>query len=170
VNPIACGVTFNTVDRNLPTSLVREWNITLEGEIVRNTRLRVAYVGNQGRNLDQIRQYNAQPGSYVWYAARRTPLPTGAYSSVTGRAYDDVTYGTLGVWTKKSFSNFNGMEVEIQRRFNRGLAFQWFYVLSNAMTCGSRGEVATNSQVPDPVTFLPGTLPVYAATYPSPWV
>ncbi len=159
VTPIGRGVGFNTIDRNLPTSLVREWNATVEGEIVRNTRLRVAYIGNQGRNLDQIRQYNGQMGGYVWYTTTGQPLPTGPYSSVTGRAYDSTTYGTLGVWTKNSFSNFHGMEVEVQRRFSGGLAFQWFYVLGNAMKTGSRGEV-NNSTVPDPATFLAGTVPV----------
>jgi hypothetical protein len=158
VTPIGRGVSVNTVDRNLPTSLVRQWNVTAEGEILRNTRLRVAYIGNQGRNLDQIRQYNGQMGGYVWYATTHQPLPTGAYSSVTGRAYDSVTYGTLGVWGKQSYSNFHGMEVELQRRFSGGLAFQWYYVLGNAMKTGSRGE-SNNSTVPDPATFLPGTVP-----------
>jgi len=50
------------------------------------------------------------------------------------------------------------MQVEIQRRFSRGMAFQWFYVLSNAMTTGSAGET-NNSTVPDPAAFLPGSVP-----------
>jgi hypothetical protein len=158
VNPIARGVGFSTMDRNLPTSLVRQWNIIVESEIARDTRLRIAYVGNQGRNLDQIRQYNGAPGNYVYYATTHQPLPTGAFANVALNDYDQTTYGTLGVWTKKSYSNFNGLEVELARRFARGLAFQWFYVLSNAMKTGSRGEV-NNSTVPDPVTFLPGTAP-----------
>jgi hypothetical protein len=158
VSPIARGVSLTAMDHDLPTSVSRQWNITMETEIVRNTRLRVAYIGNQGRNMDQTRDYNAQPGGYVWYATTHQPLPTGAYAAVAGRAYDSTTYGTISVWTKKSFSNFNGLQVELQRRFSGGMAFQAYYVLSNALYTGSQGET-TNSNVPDPAAFLPGTVP-----------
>ena len=49
----------------------------------------------------------------------------------------------------------------MQRRFNHGLGFQWFYVMSNAMWVGSGGEfpAQTGAQLPDPVTFLPGSVP-----------
>ena len=55
-NAIGRGVVHQLVFApNMPVPLAREWNLTLETEIMRNTLLRVAYVGTQGRNLDEVR-------------------------------------------------------------------------------------------------------------------
>ena len=159
-NAIPRGIGINTFAPSLPTSLAREWNFTLETEILRNTLLRVAYVGTQGRNLDESVQLNGQPSNYVYYVETGKPLPTGAFAPVALRDYDQTTYGNIQVYTNSGYSNYNGIEVEMQRRFNNGLAFQWFYVMSNALWAGSGAQIlGSSAQLPDPVTFLPGAVP-----------
>ena len=67
-NAIGRGVLLNTVfARNMPVPLAREWNLTIESEIMRNTLLRLAYVGTQGRNQDELVYSNGQPNNYVYY-------------------------------------------------------------------------------------------------------
>lgn len=159
-NAIPRGVSVNAFAPKLPFPMAREWNLTFETEIMRNTLLRVAYVGTAGRNLEQGVQMNGQASNYVWYATTGEPLPTGAFAPVARRSYDQTTYGNITVYQMSGYSNYNGLQVEMQRRFSNGLGFQWFYVMSNAMWVGSGSQIlGTSSAVPDPVTYLPGTVP-----------
>ena len=155
---VARGVTAFTVYPDLPTSLGREWNLTLETEALRSTLVRVAMVGTQGRNMDQYQQENLAPGAYVWYATTGQPLPTGEYASVARRPIDQTTYGNIDVYRKSGFSNYVGVQMDVQRRFSRGMAAQFLYVMSNALSVGSSGPVMA-SLVPDTATFLPGAVP-----------
>ena len=159
-NAIGRGVSINAFAPDLPTSMAREWNVTLETETWRRILLRVAYVGTQGRNMDQTIYKNGQPGNYVYYKETGKALPTGAFAPVALRDYDQTTYGDIGLYSHTGYSNFNGLQVEAQRRFDNGLGFQWSYVMSNAMWVGSGMQIQSNSsQLPDPVTFLPGAVP-----------
>jgi hypothetical protein len=157
-NSVARGVATYTFYPDLPTSLAREWNLTLETEAVRNTLVRVGMVGTQGRNLEQYQQLNRNPGAYVWYATSGLPLPTGEFAGVVRRSLDQTTYGDINVYRKSGFSNFVSAQIDIQRRYSNGLALQWFYVMSNALGTGSSGPVLASS-VADPATFLPGSVP-----------
>lgn len=148
----------------MPTSLGREWNLTLETEPLRNTLFRVAAVGTQGRNLEQQQIMNAAPDAYIWYVTTGQPLPTGEFASVARRSFDQVTYGNINIYRKSGFSNFAALQVDAQRRFSQGLAFQWMYVMSNALStntggAGGGGQVASIITVPDTASFLPGAVP-----------
>ena len=134
--------------------------MTLETEILRNTLLRVAYVGTQGRNLDESVQQNGQPSNYVYYVETGKALPTGAFAPVALRDYDQTTYGNIQVMSNTGYSNYNGIQVEVQRRLTNGLGLQWYYVMSNALWAGSGAQIlGSSAQLPDPVSFLPGSVP-----------
>ncbi len=159
-NAIGRGVAMNVFAPNLPTTLAREWNLTFETEIFSKTLLQIAYVGTAGRNLDQTIAFNGQPNNYVWYVTTGQPLPTGQYASVARRDYDQTTYGNINEYAHTGYSNYNGLTVQLEHRFNNGIGFQWFYVLSNTMWVGSGKQIqADSSQLPDPVTFFPGAVP-----------
>ena len=81
--------------------MAREWNATMETEIFRNTLLRVAWVGTQGRNLDQTVFQNGQPSNYVYYVTTGKALPTGTYAATALRDYDQTTYGDIQEFTHK---------------------------------------------------------------------
>lgn len=155
---VARGFTIYTLYPDLPTSLAREWNVTAETEVLRETLVRVGLVGTQGRNLEQYQVMNAAPGAYIWYVTTGQPLPTGAYAAVARRSFDKTTYGDIDIYRKSGFSNYVGLQLDVQRRFRQGLAFQWMYVMSNALTTGSGGPL-TSTRVPDPASFLPGAVP-----------
>jgi hypothetical protein len=82
------------------------------------------------------------------------------------RSYDQIAYGDIRVTANRNFSNYNGATLEVQRRFHNGLGVQWFYVMSNALWTGSGGTFVTNTEVlPDPMTFIPGTVPADPEAY-----
>ncbi|MBK5292899.1 MAG: TonB-dependent receptor [Acidobacteriia bacterium] len=140
-----------------PTTRAHEWNLTLEREIFDNTVVRAGYVGTYGTNMDQYLSFNAAPNSYVWFATTGLPLPTGEFSGVARRPFDQVSLGDIEAYKKIGWSSYNGVQLEIQRRYARGYGFQVFYVMSNAFRAAGDGWSSDILQTPN--MFLPGAVP-----------
>lgn len=139
------------VNPHQPDPRVQDWNFTIEKEVMSNTVMRAAYVGNHVTNLIQVVNYNDSTPGYIWYATRKQPLPTGEFSGVATRPYDQQVWGTVNGYGTSGFSNHNGFQVELERRYNKGLAFQAFWVTGKTL--------AATDPVPDPNNFLPGAVP-----------
>jgi hypothetical protein len=155
MNPI---VYFNP---HLPTTRGHQWNVTLEKEFMENTVFGASWVGTAGRNLDQSYQYNAAPNAYVFYTSQGVALPTGAAANST-RQYDQSTWNAITEYSHFGYSNYEGLRLELLRRFTKGYAFQWYYVLANSFTSATANSntSTTASLVPlDTNLYLPGAVP-----------
>jgi hypothetical protein len=161
------GVAVIGLATDLPTSAAHQWNLTLEAEVMKDTVVRAGFVGTAGRNNESVQRYNANPiSNYVWYKSSGLPLPTGFYNNTARRAIDQTTYGDISIYTKLGYSNFAGVQLELERRFSRGLAFQLFYLMSNSTSTGnvaSQGGGFATYQNDQPEIFLPGAVPQNAA-------
>ncbi len=142
---------------NQPVSRIQEWNLLVEREVMKNTVARASYIGKHGFNLDQYAELNDQPNAYIWYTTQGVALPTGAYASVARRALDQTSYGSMQRYQKTGWSNYNGIQLEFQRRYSRGYAFQIFYVMGNALRAGGNGF--RDGLITTTNAFLPGAVP-----------
>lgn len=143
-------------DPNLPDSRPMDWNLTLERSLSSNTVVKASYVGTHTDRLEMYNRYNENPTQYVWYTTTGLPLPTGAYAGSAQRPFDQQVYGTIEEYQKNGWSNYHGMKLELERRYNNGVAYQVFYNLGNAMTAGGRSY---NAVVYGTNQFLPGAVP-----------
>ena len=148
---IARGFTAVQIDPHMVDPKVQEWNFTIEKELSGNMVTRLAYVGNRTTNILQTVNLNESVPDYIWYVTRKEPLPTGAFSGVARRPYDQQVYGSVNRLSSTGYSNWNGFQVELERRFNNGVGFQVFYVTGNTLA-------ATNT-VQQVESFLPGAVP-----------
>jgi len=157
------GETINSLESKLPTSKAHEWNLTVEYEVMKDTVLRAGLIGTAGRNNEGMVQINTNPiSNYVWFVTSRQPLPQGLYAGTARRSYDTTVYGDINVFTKRAFSNYSGVQLQAERRLSHGLAFQFFYLMSNALSAGniaSQGGGALNNSIIEPSRFLPGAMP-----------
>jgi hypothetical protein len=144
-------------DPHQPTSRAHEWNFSIERELDANTVAKVQYVGNHGANLDQFYEYNEQPPAYIWYTRTGLPIPGDTYAQTAQRPYDQTVYGTVEEYKKTGWSNYQGVQLELRRQYGKGIAFQLFYVISNAMVAGGNGW--SSDLVNQPNYYLPGTVP-----------
>src|SRR5580765_5553397 len=156
------------LSRDLPTSAAHQWNLTLEAEILKDTVARAGLVGTAGRNNESVQRYNANPiTNYVWYKNSGLALPTGFYNNTARRAIDQTTFGDISIYTKLGYSNYNGVQLELERRFSHGLAFQLFYLMSNSASTGnvaSQGGGFATYQNDSPEIFLPEPCPTISRT------
>ncbi len=156
MNPL---VYFNP---HLPTSRAHQWNLTVEKEWLANTVVSASYIGTAGRSLDQSYGFNQAPNDYVWYTTTGLPKPTGLYSAVATRQYDQTTWQNITQFSHIGYSNYSGLKLEVLHRYSKGYAFQWFYVMGNAITTVTANSNTAGSQnlVPlDTNLYLPGTVP-----------
>ena len=141
---------------NQPDGRVQDWNLTIEKEVMPATVARVSYIGNYSGNQEIWVRHNEATPAYIWFATRLEPQPTGEFASVATRAYDQRTYGSINEFTAKGRSRFNGAQFELERRYERGFAYQIFYLLGNTMMNGGQEG---NDFVGSLNTYMPGAVP-----------
>lgn len=128
----------------------QEWHFTIEREVMRNTALRLSYIGDRGSNLEQRVALNTQEAQYNYVA--RTGLIVPGNRDQT-RVNPNWNWGN-GVIEKVGYSNTHSAQVQIERRYSSGLAFQWFYTFTRSLgttdagasTSGNGGINDTNGQ------------------------
>ncbi|MDE1175841.1 MAG: carboxypeptidase-like regulatory domain-containing protein [Edaphobacter sp.] len=158
ITSIQPGVTLTTLDPHYPPAYVTQLNFTIEQPVKFNTVLRVTYLYDHGTNLDQNWYYNNHPSTYVWEAVNGVVPPTGQYSNTATGPYDQTTYGGGAVLSQKSgYSNDNALQINAQRLFKNGYAFQVYWVYSQAFRVG--GNTFRDSQLYPAANFLPSVLP-----------
>jgi hypothetical protein len=151
-----CGVSYFALD--MPEPRVQDWNLTFEKEVMANTVVRAGYFGNYSTRLEQKYNFNDPTPSYVWYQTTHTPTPTGEYSQVALRPFENKYWGYIEEWRNTGWGNSNGFQLEMERRYSKGIAFQIFYVMNNVLKAGGDGYDLT-SNIPELNMYMPGTIP-----------
>ena len=154
-------------DGHVPT--VYSFSLGIQREIANGTTLDMAYVGTLGRHLVTSRNINAIPYGAAFLAQNQDPtctqgpVPT-AYTDAgysfngqcaLGRnAYSNAPlvpfkgYGQIPYLEWGGTSNYNSLQVSLQRRFSRGLTFGAVYTWSKALTTADADQDTMD-------TFLP---------------
>jgi hypothetical protein len=158
INP---GTTYNYYfNPDQPTDYVHDWNFTIEKQIMADTIVRTGYVGNHGGNQIQGYFYNDNMPAYIWYETKREPTPTGALANVARRNFDQTVYGSIVEYRKSGWSNYNGVQFQLERQYSKGIAFQLSYVVGNAFRAGGTDSGGGYTSPVQAVNqFMPGTVP-----------
>ncbi|MBI3681747.1 MAG: TonB-dependent receptor [Acidobacteria bacterium] len=137
----------------------RSWHFTIEREVMRNTALRLSYIGDHAGNLEQKFAVNPREAEYN-YVARTGQNPPGSRDLM--RQNKDWAFSNAT--NRTGFSNTHSLQAEVERRYSNGLAFQWFYVFTRSLTTTDAGGFtsgggsinSTNgvSEVPENIQLL----------------
>ncbi|MBI3696193.1 MAG: TonB-dependent receptor [Acidobacteria bacterium] len=107
------------IQSDFKTAYINQWSFGIQREIASNMVLDASYLGSQGHKLPMpwnINQAVPGPGS----VASRRPYP--GYGNITG-----------GFVSSIGNSNFNALQVRVERRFIRGLSFISSYTWSKSI-------------------------------------
>jgi hypothetical protein len=158
VNALLPGIGLQeTLNPKYPPAHVQDVNFTVEQPFKDGSVFRVTYVFTHGSNLDQNYQYNNAPSTYVWETATGTTPPTGTFASVATRPYDQTVWGGNVISLKTGWSNDSALQVNYQRPFKKGFAYQIFYVYSRAFRLG--GNTFRDNVLYPAADYAPGVLP-----------
>src|SRR6185437_13115525 len=101
-----------------PGPTVYQWNATLQREIFHGISLTAAYGGSSSNYLAGSYNWNgAAPGPPATASARR-PIPQ---------------WNTVTLETPYGHSSYNGLDVQLERRFSAGLSLNAAYTWSHSI-------------------------------------
>jgi Carboxypeptidase regulatory-like domain len=141
-NAIVPGFSIIALSPNYPPDVAQETSLTIEQPLKGNSALRVSWVFTHGSDLDQTYAVNQPLSPFVWEMSTGTPVPTGGastigtsqYAATALNPYNNVTYGGMSYYGKTGYSNDNALQVNYQRLFHHGIAYQVIYVWQKAFT------------------------------------
>ena len=140
------------------------YSLGVQREIADGITLDVAYVGNVGRHLVTARDLNTIPYGTTFTRAAQNPakfaggvVPTvepnlppeyaaAGYSFSGQYAYPQnylspyKGYGQMEYYKFDGTSNYNSLQVSVQKRYNRSLTFGGFYTWSKTLTTSTADE------------------------------
>jgi len=152
-----------SIDPDDKPDFVTQTNFTVEQPFKDHSALRLSWLWSHGTNLDHYYNYNNHPSQYVWEVNTGTALPTGAASAYATGPYDHTTYGGNTIVTKDGWSNDNALQVNYQRLFHHGVAYQISYVWSHAFRVG--GNTFRDGQVDPAANYATGSLGTVSSPY-----
>lgn len=128
-------MTINTLSPNFGVPTSYNYNLTVERQLSNSATLSVAYVGNMARHLEgnfELNPAGQAPGvNPVAAAAGCTPANLGSCAPQTF-AYNPQTTG-LGAINQQATdfnSNYNSLQVSLNKRMSHGLSFLAAYTWS----------------------------------------
>lgn len=119
--PFPTPVSANSYDERFNTPLTYNYNLTLEREVLSGWIARAAYVGSKtagGQNTITL-----NPAIYV----------PGATTGTTDARRVLQPYGALQTYVQQRWSNYNSMQLTLNRRFSRGFTINSNYTLSSVV-------------------------------------
>jgi len=123
--------------RNWRDGRSQTWHFTVEREIMKDTAIRLSYLGNHGRDLEQRASLNNPEAEYN-YVTRTGLGPPG--NSALRRVNPNWGFVNSGsMLNRTGFSNSNSAQIEIERKYSNGIAFQWFYTYSRGLSTTDAG-------------------------------
>jgi hypothetical protein len=143
------GVAQNSksITGDVPTSY--QWNLTLERELFRDTKLEVAYVANRGVHLPGALALNQIPASLRQQFVKWQYDNDSATNQDTLRPFFPLV-GTGGIqqFIRGFDSNYQSLQVYLVKRFSSNLSYQASYTWSKLMSTGNV-QYLTNQAVSD---------------------
>jgi hypothetical protein len=124
----------SAVQYDMRNPYTMQWHLTIEREVMRNTGVRLSYIGSHSVGLVQQRDYDqAQPSTQA-FSKDRTPYPlwNTIFCRVTGQS-----------------AKFHSFQAEFNRRLTSGLtvqsSFTWMKNLTDGSDANEGGSIIENS-------------------------
>ncbi|MCC7157443.1 MAG: TonB-dependent receptor [Bryobacterales bacterium] len=116
---------FMTIDRVYKIPRSYNWNASYQRQITSNTTVEVGYIGTTGLFLSRERDLNQLPTGTTF-----KPENAGANVNYL-RPYKG--YANVPMLEHSGRSTYHGLQIELNRRFTRGLSYGFAYTFSKLM-------------------------------------
>src|SRR5262249_37662405 len=104
------------IPRDRPTTSIQNWQVSIQRELFKNMVLDVAYVGNRVKDSVLLGDLNqARPITQA-----ESLLPAAQQPSLQARR-PIAGFGSISAVLPEGFSNYNALQVKLEKRFSGGL-------------------------------------------------
>lgn len=121
------------IPRDRPTASIQNWQLSIQREIFNDMVVNIAYVGNRASNTVLLADYNqARP-----LTEAEAALPSAQQPSLQERR-PIQGFGSISAVLPEGFSNYNALQIKVEKRFSKGLYFLNAFTWSKAIDNGSQ--------------------------------
>lgn len=106
------------IEKDFRTAYIHEWSLGVQRELFKDLALDVSYIGSKGTKLPTT----LNPGQ------RTTPCPPSGTCSRPFTGWGDINF-----IASAATSNYHGMQVRVEKRFNRGFSLLSSYTFSKSI-------------------------------------
>ena len=128
------SVVYNKYHTPVPT--IYQWNLAIQHELGPNMVGEIAYVASHAHNLSFPVDINQVPENMLGPNDSPSALPYPIYQSITGDTYNAI-------------SNYNSLQLSLERRFTSGFSFEfnytWSHFLDDQDSSGYGGAAGTQT-------------------------
>ena len=141
------------VQPDLKTATVQSYSFKVEQKIAPNTSLTVGYVGSRGYN--EIFAVDAnQPAATICPASPcPATLAAGTVYYPPGAKLANPKLANTTSWFSNGDSNYNALEVDVNRRFSHGLQLRGVYTFSKSLDDGATLNSSVGANAPGFVMY-----------------
>ncbi|MEW5976844.1 MAG: TonB-dependent receptor [Acidobacteriota bacterium] len=131
--------------RNWKDGRSQSWHFTWERELMKSTALRLSYIGNHGRDLEQRVSINSLEPQFNFITRTGLAPASGTAGDIQRRPNPNWNLGN-GYITRSGYSNTHSAQIEIERKYSNGIGFQWFYTFTRSLTTTDAGGFTSGNQ------------------------
>jgi hypothetical protein len=135
------------VQPDLKTPAVESYTLKIEHQLSPNTAVSVAYIGSHGYHELLSVDANLPAATLCPAAPCPAGYPSGAFYYPSNAPLSNNAVWNTTHWFSQGVSSYNGLEIDLNRRFASGLQFRGAYTFSKSLDDGDsmNTSVATNS-------------------------
>lgn len=135
------------VQPDLWTPTVESWTFQVEQQLAPNTMMSVGYIGSHGYHGLLSLDANLPAPTICPAAPCPAGYPVGAYYYPANAPLANPALWNTTTWVSEGVSSYDGLQVDVNHRFSKGLQFRGVYTFSKALDDGDNmnTSVATNS-------------------------
>lgn len=154
---------FNVVNPNFTDPYAMNYNLNIQRELPGNMLLQIGYVGAQGRHLELVYEGNPiSPAGVSECAADPTCIANRDNQAILYPSHSLYAPGNIfasvGTQGSEGISNYNSLQVQLQKRLSHGLTFQLAYTYAHSLddTSGYEGSGAApgSTRTENPYNFM----------------
>lgn len=138
-------------DANTPTLL--SWSLNVEQQIAPGTSLTLGYVGSHGYHQILSEDVNEPIPTICPASPCPSSLPAGTVYYPKGAPYANPNLANSTTWISEGVSSYNGLIVDVNRRFNNGFQLRGVYTFSKNLDNGTAWNSSVGANAPGFVMY-----------------
>jgi len=151
-------LSINVLNPNFTSPYAMNYNFNIQRELPGSMILQVGYVGSQGRHLEIAYEGNPiTPAGQAACAASTSCINNRVLQSVLYPTHTEYAPGNLiasvGTQATAGVSNYNSLQVSLNKRMSHGLLFQVSYTYSHSIDDTSGYENSSGNLTTNPYNF-----------------
>ena len=135
------------------TPTVLTWSLSVEQMIAPNTSLTLGYVGSHGYHQMLSEDVNEPVPTICPASPCPSTLAAGTVYYPKGAPYANPALANTTTWISEGISSYNGLEVDVNHRFQHGLQLRGVYTWSKNLDDGTAWNTSVGANAPAFVEF-----------------